>query len=323
MVIYEHLSDFLEEFDNRSQATKLLYRKTIDYFIVWLIKEGANETPRNVLDPKKRDAVAYRNYLRDKKLSANTIDNYVASCRKFYKWLNMEQRGYEDIFQGMKWDRDKIRALIKCPLTLKQVYQLIASFDRDTILGARNSAIIFLMCFTGLWCIDVSRLTFQDIVTGETGTRLQIMRKGNRSKSGVITLTDDMLKELNRYWNFRADPMGPESPLFVNHAHRSKDTPLTPVCISRIVKQALRRIGLNSKKYSAHALRHTAATLAVLAGAELWEVGQMLGHSNLRQTESYVHLLGFDLGQQGHAISKIEQYAKKYRKSHNKARFLI
>lgn len=323
LLINKLLEEFLEEQDNRSSGTKILYRKTIGYFIVWMTKEKDNGRDISAID--KADAIAYRDHLRAKGNSSSTIDNYMSALRKFSKWL--KKSGYYEknfISKKMKWDRDKDRMFIKSALTLEQVDRLLDYTNRDTINAKRNNAIIHLMSFTGLRCIEITRLTFGDIIEGESGSiKLQVQRKGKREKGGVVTISQEILKPLRKYWSMRADPMGDTSPLFVNHAYITKDTALAPVTISRIVKESLRGIGLDSRRYSAHSLRHTAATLAVLAGAELWEVGQMLGHTNLQQTERYIHLLGFDIGPEGHAISKIQDYARKQRESTKKGHVLI
>jgi integrase len=73
---------------------------------------------------------------------------------------------------------------------------------------------------------------------------------------------------------------------------------------------------MNSNKYTAHSLRHSAATLAYYAGSENWEIGKMLGHHNPRQTEHYIHCLGIDSGDEGKATMKINEYARKHKINH-------
>jgi site-specific recombinase XerD len=64
--------------------------------------------------------------------------------------------------------------------------------------------------------------------------------------------------------------------------------------ISRIVKSRLRKAGLNSKYYTAHSLRHTAATVALKAGASLEKVQEMLGHADINTTLMYTHFDRFE-----------------------------
>lgn len=320
--IKDLFDEFLDNEPNISKATKELYLKTFEYFVTWMTTND-----RDIHNTTGKDAIGYRDYLREKQVSPSTIDNYMCPIRKFFTWLNrMNERSKTEYYKNevctyMKWERDKNRTFIKLALTIELVYKLLDFSNKDTINGSRNNAMIHLMAFTGLRCKEVCSLNFGDMITTDTSTKLQIQRKGHREKGGTVTITQDILQALNRYWSKRTDSRTDITPMFVNHAPRSKDTRLTPVCISRIIKTALRGIGLDSRKYSAHSLRHTAATLAMLAGAEVWEVGQMLGHTNLQQTERYIHLLGFDIGPEGHATTKIEKYAKSYREAQKRGSF--
>jgi len=49
-------------------------------------------------------------------------------------------------------------------------------------------------------------------------------------------------------------------------------------------------LGLGIKDASFHTLRHTAASWAVMQGADLYSVGQLLGHKTLKMTKRYAHL---------------------------------
>lgn len=75
-----------------------------------------------------------------------------------------------------------------------------------------------------------------------------------------------------------------------------KDAPLLVTSKGRLSRSEAYRIvaGLASTAgvrgaVGPHRLRHTAATLAIKAGAPLWRVQEMLGHSDLRTTMRYFH----------------------------------
>lgn len=57
----------------------------------------------------------------------------------------------------------------------------------------------------------------------------------------------------------------------------------------RAWERALKKIGVPYKKF--HALRHTYATQLLKAGAELITVSRLLGHSSVKTTEIYAHVL--------------------------------
>jgi len=53
-------------------------------------------------------------------------------------------------------------------------------------------------------------------------------------------------------------------------------------------KRLFKRLGI--KDASFHTLRHTAASWLVMQGADLYSVGQLLGHKTLKMTKRYAHL---------------------------------
>ena len=57
------------------------------------------------------------------------------------------------------------------------------------------------------------------------------------------------------------------------------------------MKNALKNAGYDSTRLTAHSLRHTAITLALLAGREITEVQQFARHASLNTTMIYNHAL--------------------------------
>jgi site-specific recombinase XerD len=61
--------------------------------------------------------------------------------------------------------------------------------------------------------------------------------------------------------------------------------------VQHIVKKYLEKAGLDTKKYSVHKLRHTAATLMYQHGdVDIRALQQILGHSNISTTQIYTHV---------------------------------
>ena len=81
------------------------------------------------------------------------------------------------------------------------------------------------------------------------------------------------------------------APLFAGIGNRNKGGRLTTDTISRIVKKAFKANGMNSKRLTAHSLRHSAATAMLLSGMELTQVQQVLRHKNINTTLVYSHHL--------------------------------
>ena len=62
-----------------------------------------------------------------------------------------------------------------------------------------------------------------------------------------------------------------------------------------MVKKYLLTAGLDASKYSAHKLRHTAATLMLQNGVDVRTLQEVLGHDHLNTTQIYTHISSDDL----------------------------
>ena len=107
---------------------------------------------------------------------------------------------------------------------------------------------------------------------------------------GTIALSGafELLADINRYLDERKD-LSPTDPLFASTSNRNKGGRLTARSVSGIAKQALRNIGLDSDRYTAHSLRHTSVTYALMAGASLEETQKMARHADISTTMVYAH----------------------------------
>lgn len=57
-----------------------------------------------------------------------------------------------------------------------------------------------------------------------------------------------------------------------------------------LVKKRLGEAGLDTDQYSAHKLRHTAATLMYQNGVDVLALKEILGHEQLNTTQIYTHV---------------------------------
>ena len=65
--------------------------------------------------------------------------------------------------------------------------------------------------------------------------------------------------------------------------------------VHRLVKKHLTAAGLDATQYSAHKLRHTAATMMLSQGVDVKTVQEVLGHEHLNTTEIYTHIESTEL----------------------------
>ena len=75
-----------------------------------------------------------------------------------------------------------------------------------------------------------------------------------------------------------------------------------PVC------KAFLQAGLDATQFSAHKLRHTAATMMLSGGVDVKTVQEVLGHENLNTTQIYTHIENTELkiAAQANPLSKLD-----------------
>ena len=83
---------------------------------------------------------------------------------------------------------------------------------------------------------------------------------------------------------------------------------ISVAAVHRLVKKALLQAGLDATQFSAHKLRHTAATMMLSGGVDVKTVQEVLGHENLNTTQIYTHIENTELklAAEANPLSKLD-----------------
>lgn len=264
-----------------SQKTIETYTKALKQFFNYLAFN-------NIREPQRADVLAFRDDLKASGLKPTTIQNYITAVRLLFKWTSQEgiYPNIADKIKGAKLDKQHKKDY----LTSRQAKEVLSSIATDTEEGARNYAILSLMVTGGLRTIEVTRADISDLRTLGENTVLFIQGKGRDEKTEYIKISAPVEKAIRQYLKFRNSPAD-NSPLFTSTSNNSKGKRLTTRTVSGVVKASLRGAGYDSERLTAHSLRHTAITLALLAGRDITEVQQFARHANLNTTMIYNHAL--------------------------------
>jgi integrase/recombinase XerD len=273
-------SDWIAYID-ASPKTAQTYSRAIKRFLLYLQDHGRTD------HPTRETVIAYRDLIATT-CKATTVNSYLIAIKQFFKWT--EQAGlYPNIAQnvkGLKLDR----GFKKDYLTPTQVKRVFAGIDQTTEKGKRDFAILALMVTTGLRTVEVTRANIEDIRNVADFTALFVQGKGRTEKSEYVKLAPPIERALRAYLQDRGEKEE-TAPLFSSEANRNRGKRLTTRSISRIVKERLQAVGLDSNRLTAHSLRHTAATLNLLNGGTTEETQQLLRHKNINTTLIYSHAL--------------------------------
>jgi len=261
------------------ESSRHTYRRALRQFMVWVEREGAQS-------PTRETVLDYKKHLQDRDLSSLTVSSYLVAVRKFFEWAEGEKI-YPNVARGVKGARSP-RNIRKDPLTIDQVKELLMSIDRSSLLGKRDFALLNLLVRTGLRTVEIVGADVGDIRQQGGEALLYIQGKGRDDKDDFVLLTHETLMPIMEYLKERG-VSDDTAPLFASVSDRNGGERLTTRSVSRLVKEYLRGIGLDSGRLTAHSLRHTAITLCLKGGATVQEAKALGRHSNINTTMIYAH----------------------------------
>ena len=265
------INEWLIFIDVKPQSA-VTYQRAIRQFLVF-IKDLPNL-------PTYNDILLFKQHLILQKKSISTINLYITAVRLFFTFLDFKHiftlEGIDHI-KGLKNTFEHK----KDALTAQQSRSLLDSFTSG-LFDERNRAIVAIMLTCGLRCVEIARADIEDLQISYDRMVLFVQGKGRDDKSQCVMIPDLVRPLLTEYLAVRPSNLG--NSLFVGQRGR-----LTPSSISHIIKDHLRFIGLDSKRLTAHSLRHTAATSMLLNGVDVLQVQQILRHKNVNTTLIYSH----------------------------------
>jgi integrase/recombinase XerD len=150
----------------------------------------------------------------------------------------------------------------------------------DAVKNIKHRTIIMLLYSTGMRLSEIASLKITDI--DSKIMRIKVVQ-GKGAKDRFTILSEQVLQELRAYYIIYRPK------IYLFNGSRS-GVPISMRNIQHLVQKGVAQIGLDSKNYTVHTLRHSFATHLVDNGADLHTVKELLGHSNLQTTMRYMHL---------------------------------
>ena len=283
---YEHLED-------RAASTEKGYDVTIRALLAWLRENGIDH-------PTRSDLIHYRDYLaqphtsrktgRETTFTADTQARYFRGAKMFFAFL--EDHGYyPDITKDIRIPKTQPHIHKRDYLSREDVLQILESIDGNSETDMRNYCIILMIILCGLRINEIRIADVGDIEEKGTEVRLYIQGKGHTAKDAYKKIPPELWQPLKRYIQKRRAVAS--DPLFVTARNNARESGkrISNTGISRIIKKVLIDAGYNSKRLTAHSLRHTSITFDRLAGATLEEAQRHARHTDITITQRYDHSL--------------------------------
>lgn len=275
----ELVDNFISSQDIK-QNSKMLYRRTLRQYFLWIEKKGYS-----LKSITRIELLSYKEELLHSGMSSLTVGSYISSVRRFYEWAEAN-KFYPNIAKGIKTPK-RVQQFKKQPLLPEQATALLNYYEAK---AKRDFAIINLLLRTGLRTIEVIRANIEDITFKGSQRVLLIQGKGRDEKDNFVLLTDKAYKPIADYLTSRADNTS-TGPLFASTSNNSTGERLSTRTISFIAKEGLKAIGLNERSFTAHSLRHTGGTNVLRTTGDLEQTRLFMRHSNPATTLLYVSTL--------------------------------
>lgn len=217
---------------------------------------------------------------------AATRARKVSSIRAFFNYL-CNKAGLIEKNPAQNLETPKLDKRIPKYLTLDDSKKLLEAVnDMDDRNKERDYAIITLFLNCGMRLSELVGINIKDINFNDQ--KLNVIGKGNKERT--IYLNSACMNAVNKYLAVRPHDnvkYDSKDALFLSERRER----ISNRTVQYIVKQELKRAGLDTNKYSVHKLRHTAATLMYKYGnVDIRALQELLGHESIATTEIYTHV---------------------------------
>ncbi len=297
--LFEWREDFLAEVAisrTQSLSTQVAYAGDLDQFFGFLAENGGTALHELGTEAITQDSVSrFVRYLAQNNYKGSSIARKTSSIRGFVQFLH--RRGALEEQPIGKIPQRKLGKPLPKVLSPQQAEMLVVVPDTSTPLGKRDRAILELLYGCGLRVSELAGLNIGDI--DYSLGFVQVRGKGGKER--FVPVGSLALEALGDYLTSgrkvleRGGKAGEEQdfettlrkPLFLNRFGKR----LSDRSIRRAVDKHLVEAGIDPSRCSPHTLRHSFATHLLSGGADLRSVQDMLGHSSIRTTQIYTHLM--------------------------------
>ncbi len=207
----------------------------------------------------------------------------LSAIKSFYKYLTVRTKQLsENPVKDVEFP--KIRKSLPKYLTLHESQRLLRAVEGQN--AVRDYAILMLFLNCGIRRSELVGLNRSDVYED----RIRVRGKGNKER--IVYFGAACKKAIDAYLPERNKiVLTDNQALFGSRNHNR----ITVTAVHRLVKKHMLAAGLDPEQYSAHKLRHTAATLMLSSGVDVKTVQEVLGHEHLNTTEIYTHIENTEL----------------------------
>lgn len=225
---------------------------------------------------------AYIDYLSLAGKSEATKSRIVASVRCFYRFLISNGIAKSNPADGIKLQKTEKR--LPGILDSNEIVLLLSQPDGSDYKSIRDKAMLELLYATGIKVSELIELSVSDL-----NLQIGLLHLHNGKKERIVPMYPGAVKAVANYLvNVRPAIVTDkaEDRLFTN----MNGQPMSRQGFWKIIKHYSEKAGIK-KDITPHTLRHSFAAHLIENGAQLKDIKEMLGHSDISSTQVYAQLM--------------------------------
>ena len=229
-------------------------------------------------------------------ISASARARKLSAIKSFYKYLTVRTKQLtENPVADLEYP--KLRKSLPKYLTMEQSAALLQAVSGPN--EKRDYAILMLFLNCGIRRSELVGLNLTDVYED----RIRVVGKGNKER--FVYFGSACRKAIDAYIPIRNKQVLTDNKALFGSRDNNR---ISVTAVHRLVKKALMQAGLDSTQFSAHKLRHTAATMMLSGGVDVKTVQEVLGHENLNTTQIYTHIENTELkiAAEANPLSKLD-----------------
>ena len=229
-------------------------------------------------------------------ISATSRARKLSAIKSFYKYLTVRTKQLiENPVADLEYP--KLRKSLPKYLTLEQSAALLQAVSGTN--EKRDYANLMIFLNFGIRRSELVGLNLTDVYED----RLRVIVKGNKER--FVYFGSACRKAIDAYLIERHKKVLTDNRALFGSRDNNR---ISVTAVHRLVKKALLQAGLDSTQFSAHKLRHTAATMMLSGGVDVKTVQEVLGHENLNTTQIYTHIENTELkiAAEANPLSKLD-----------------
>jgi site-specific recombinase XerD len=219
--------------------------------------------------------------------STRSMKRILASTRSFYRYLASIQQIVNDptaVFHNLP-----IRSPQRNPRPLppKDREAIVKGLQTGDLEAQKISLVVLLGYHCGLRVSEIAHLRMKDLDLNQK--LLTVIGKGDKER--ILPMTEPLHRLLKKFLEEKAVATSLIASSFLYPSHRDPQKPINPHFLELMVKKAALWAGMESPdELTVHVLRHTFGTQLAESGASVYEIRDLMGHSSIMVSESYVKL---------------------------------